>query len=886
MAQYRKCVYYGCQNNRSNYGGTFFKFPKNEQRQTEWLKRCGNSSLIFKYAETSSLVNKLICDIHFDNNYFVNYTRGRLCPNAIPKMYESVESSELPTTSTTPTEAERNILLQVPPKRRSSPREIYPPSKRQRLLDRSPDISNSSDSLEKAVVDMPIPRKSKTALERNLTSKLQFYKEKLRNFKLQRDRLRKKVFLLKNSKANIFEGSAEAVKTFFSMQLKKRGLPWNIKAKNLSLSLYLKSPISYKHMRNTLRFNLPSIGSIRHWLKCNNLMPGLDETLEDRLKFIVNGMQEMDKNCVLLFDEMSLKKGLEYNHKNDFIEGFQDLGKGKRTEGIANHGIVFMLRGLLTKWKHVISYLVTSGPVTTNDLFDHLVILMKSLQKLNFNVRAFVCDQGGNNRSLFNKLHKTSVFSKIFLIHDVPHLVKSIRNNLISDKHVIKVNDAIVSWDDVVNFYELDKSNKSRSCCNLSEKHVRPNTFDRMRVRLATQVFSNKVYTGICTAIKTGEMKSATAPATAEFLKNMNDIFDCLNSKVIFDSNPLRCALSNKKLVVEATLHEGISWLKSISITKKKCNTERNDIYCFNGLISSIENILQLYQQLSEEGCTFLLTGRLNQDPLESFFSKIRRAGGNNSNPTVRSFRIALQHCISCNLEKPSASANCEIDEDDDTVFETDDYLNLNDQVPTSNSTKLLQTTACNFSGDVYTESDDDYEEYIKISTQSANLESCSIKYFGGYIVHSLIKKFNCDICKSDLLCEGTLNDDHELLILLRDYGNDKENIKYLKNPTNLVLDVTNTVLTTFEKTFSKIKSAMGIRQTINSKSEEVLRQKFPEFFNVPQNCLHHRIFFIECLIKMKLFKSLKWLSNDLKASSCGTAKPKPHRRLQHLRNV
>jgi len=40
---------------------------------------------------------------------------------------------------------------------------------------------------------------------------------------------------------------------------------------------------------------------------------------------------------------------------------------------------------------------------------------------------------------------------------------------------------------------------------------------------------------------------STTGENTANFLKHMNDLFDCLNSKSLYSSNPNMCALSEER---------------------------------------------------------------------------------------------------------------------------------------------------------------------------------------------------------------------------------------------------------------------------------------------------------------------------------------------------
>ncbi|KAF2880225.1 hypothetical protein ILUMI_25947, partial [Ignelater luminosus] len=65
-------------------------------------------------------------------------------------------------------------------------------------------------------------------------------------------------------------------------------------------------------------------------------------------------MKPLDRYCALLFDEVALKPGLQYNRKLDMFEGFEDYGGSERKASFADHVLVFMLRGVCRKWKRPI----------------------------------------------------------------------------------------------------------------------------------------------------------------------------------------------------------------------------------------------------------------------------------------------------------------------------------------------------------------------------------------------------------------------------------------------------------------------------------------------------------------------------------------------------
>ena len=54
-------------------------------------------------------------------------------------------------------------------------------------------------------------------------------------------------------------------------------------------------------------------------------MSGFNVAIFDTLTVKTNTMDERDKCVALVFDEMSLKSALAYNHGLDKIEGFEEL---------------------------------------------------------------------------------------------------------------------------------------------------------------------------------------------------------------------------------------------------------------------------------------------------------------------------------------------------------------------------------------------------------------------------------------------------------------------------------------------------------------------------------------------------------------------------------
>jgi len=73
--------------------------------------------------------------------------------------------------------------------------------------------------------------------------------------------------------------------------------------------------------------------------------------------------------------------------------------------------------------------------------------------------------------------------------------------------------------------------------CKIGDQHINPNPWQKISCKIAIQTFSSSVSAAIKTCVATGQLNSTTALDTANFFSELNDLFDSLNSKNIFDKN-------------------------------------------------------------------------------------------------------------------------------------------------------------------------------------------------------------------------------------------------------------------------------------------------------------------------------------------------------------
>jgi len=650
---------------------------------------------------------------------------------------------------------------------------------------------------------------------------------------------------------------------------------WTSEEKKLSLSLYYKSPSTYKYMRKN-KIILPGESTVRRWLNSISYSTGFSPRYMEQIKLKVSCMSFQEKKVIILLDEISIKKAIEYNKALDIIEGYEDLGTLGRTNKIGSYALVIMIRCLYVNWKFPLCYFFTGNGIKGDNLTNILKECVIKLLELGLVPSAVVCDQGSQNRRMFSLLGAThnnpSVDingQKLFLIYDMPHMIKSLRNNLLDGN--IKIENKLISFKDIKKSYEIDlKSNTARAMCKITPAHIAPNAFQKMSCKLAIQIFSRSVAASIKTCVSTGELKTKTALDTANFIENVNDMFDSANSKNLYDANPNRRPLSKRNSQVLQNLKNFcILFDKAVKINLK--NNKVTTPPCFIGLKWTLTAIIGLYesekiimnQHISNKEY-FLMTNKLTQDPLENMFSIMRQKNGYNKNPTARTFRCCFSAICSYSLMKCSESSNCE--EDGEEFFNVD---TLNDvQITRPTYSEEIQEDGLN--DNIYNLSDDCETDSntssgtIVINTTNAkkSLENCAVIYFAGYLAYKCLNNFSCDECKKNLITSLDLNDESQLLLTFKMFNVNEPSTQGLKAPSNIIVDITNTCLNIFNEEFEKIKH----EKHIVFKLLDISKKKIDKYIfklNV-STCKLHYLYIIELLFRTRIFKECKWTNTEL----------------------
>lgn len=599
---------------------------------------------------------------------------------------------------------------------------------------------------------------------------------------------------------------SKAGKTLFSSQIKNaskkaKGRRWSVQDKALCLAIYKRSPACYRLLQNILA--LPSRTTLTRSLNCIPISTGINDALFKHLKERVEMFSEAKKFCSLIFDEVSLSEGLHYNESLDKIEGFEDFGHLGRTDKIANHALVFLVRGLVVKWKQPVAFYFCRDTTPTDKLKILIKEVINALQMAGLRVVATVCDQGSTNQAAIKALvaetrtERPGPFfevngEQIFTICDPPHLLKNTRTALRKYNCFFEPGK-MAKWSDLVHLYNAEQRKMFRNCTKLTKAHICPDGYKAMRVNLAAQAMSHTVAGGISSLIRSREeyerslAENEFSPFLLEdsrdtcfFVTLVDNLFDSFNGNSVFPkaNKPLRCCLSNK------TAHLDF-WTEVIGKVSKwrfeTANGKPVQHRLQDGWVTSIRAVQLLWKMLSEEGIQRLSLRNLNQDPIENLFCIIRQQGGQNTNPTPSQFISAMKASIVNNFvssKDKKKSKNCE-DDNDDLLSDLRSFIapGIESKVGTTDS---LNDSLCGVSeidtgsipGTSHSESFAPQSQpcvYRRVAfTQN---ERNDASYTAGYISSKILSKPPCPSCLKSII-----HPDPKNLLPEHDFIKSKEN--------------------------------------------------------------------------------------------------------------
>ena len=248
--------------------------------------------------------------------------------------------------------------------------------------------------------------------------------------------------------------------------------------------------------------------------------------------------------------------------------------------------------------------------------------------------------------------------------------------------------------------------------------------FSKMRVSLAAQVMSGTVAAGIYMHAIT-HLLPQEATHTAEFVQQVDKLFDCFNSVHKYHFKQVLGGISSDSCHM-GFIGEITKYIKSLEI----CTPPHVQIHCIDGWLINLASLQALWQDLQCYEVKYLLTRRLNQDCLENLFGKLRLRGGSCDHPTAFAFSKALKSVVNNDLfQSPLLSnRNCEIDE------------------------SLFPDVTLQCETDFPAPEFDDFDTEDSFTDNLPLAEVNGLVYVVGWTCRKFLKSHACEICREQLV--------------------------------------------------------------------------------------------------------------------------------------
>ena len=176
---------------------------------------------------------------------------------------------------------------------------------------------------------------------------------------------------------------------------------------------------TYEYLRKNKILPLASSSTLSKWLTELDCRPGMENSFFCILKKKFQDAQEWERQAILSFDEVDVKKRFEYDYINKRV-----YGNHKKLQTV-------MVRGLIGPWKQTVFF--DFDTVMTKDLIKELIL---KCSEAGLCIRGISFDMGnptflkqlGVLRGLHHYMtNPADQSSRIYLFPDAPHLLKRLR---------------------------------------------------------------------------------------------------------------------------------------------------------------------------------------------------------------------------------------------------------------------------------------------------------------------------------------------------------------------------------------------------------------------------------------------------------------------------
>jgi hypothetical protein len=515
------------------------------------------------------------------------------------------------------------------------------------------------------------------------------------------------------------------------------------------------SPKAYEFPRNML-LKLPCNTTLRKYFGSGN-----QNLIKNRLMSEIQNLNISERVCSLVVDDMAIRESMRYSKAEDRIFGLETIPKTDDTIGskplIANQLLCFVVHGLSTKYIVPASYYF-HRQLNSKDLYKLTLEVMKLLDECGFKVIRIVGDNHKNHVALFKHFgngtlqnviaHPFSPGLKLFLSFDYCHATKNGRNLYLD--HDMASSDGIISSQYLKDLSEMQGDLIIKPVRRLTRKHLFPTNLEKMKVKLAVQIFSPPVtaslrYLAHHASEEFSHFKECMA--TVKYLENMYKFFqlhDVSNRSQHFRQRDLNTApytdtYDARLLWLE---QEFPGYIEDIQTTSKSMGMkgltkETAEAFIFTAKSTS----LCIKYLITDLNFYYVLTRSFSSDAIESLFANIRLRNGCNDLTDCRAAEHAIRQILKNGLIGAVNYSNS---------LSTVEYTS-NAQLVEMQSTSEINSEISITLDNTLIRKLENLQAFVSDVPSVSHIESAATAFLCGYIIMKVEESVQCELCLCSL---------------------------------------------------------------------------------------------------------------------------------------
>lgn len=376
----------------------------------------------------------------------------------------------------------------------------------------------------------------------------------------------------------------------------------------------------------------------------------------------------------VILDEMALQEDLQIvntangtqmvglSDSGEDVKYMKMLNTGKMSENLSNHVQQYLFNGFTGfRWPFA------NFPNRQAEPAEIFLTTWKSIDALTdygFSP-LYCCMDGSSNNRAFLKMHfegdpvshkmiapfYRNPEKQIIFIMDPPHLLKKIRNSVLSSgflqshQRLLTINGKFIIWKMWIDAFTWDRLNTFKSHQKLTSEHIFPNGAQKMRNKLAYDCLNeDMLHLMVSYAASLSPAGQEDLSQVIEFLRRTSFLVN-----FFLDSRPVKCK-NDQRLT---TLREAYDWFKAWE--SEVCIDEdvhkrhrglltmetREDLdFLYHGFMSLVDICVDKLH-------IPLVPSRLNSDVIENIFCQQRAIyHGANTNPNYNEYRTGINSII------------------------------------------------------------------------------------------------------------------------------------------------------------------------------------------------------------------------------------------------